>query len=148
MNNDIPSTIKLMDSGMARFHCEGGPVDAVNHIMTILSEHGGTVQKTSGDSVIANFNTTWRLSYITATVEPSGDGWAVMFKEGNSGTRLFNSIIFIVCAVIMTAVILLIPGLWCILAIFAVALAYLYLRFTPYPPCQHRMENIVHDSLK
>ncbi|MBR5384965.1 MAG: hypothetical protein IK143_03730 [Bacteroidales bacterium] len=145
--NNIPSSIKLMDSGMARFRCEGDLVDAVNHIMAILSEHGGAVQKTSDNSVTADFNTTWRLSYITATVEPSGDGWATMFKEGNSGTRLFNYLVFAVCAIVMTAAILVIPGLWCIFAVFAIAFAYLYLRFTPSPPCQKRMENIVSEIL-
>lgn len=145
---DPNERVKLMDSGLARFRCQGGLPQAVELVRTALSREGGRLERQGESELLLDHSDPWHWRYICARVEPSrmpdgSEGYAVTFREANSNTRLRG--------VLLTVALLLciigagfLPGRWLrIVCAIAVAIAWLLLLLSPDPACLRRMRRII-----
>ena len=137
--------VKMMDSGTVRFNAEGGLSGALNKVMTEMGKEGGTVRREGEDSAVLDASDAWRNRFITARVEPSGNGFAASFREGNSLSRTGRIVSWSVSFILIASILAFFGSWWRLPCCLCIAALLFYVLTAPEDACRRRMQRIIHE---
>lgn len=138
----IPESVKLMDSGTAMLHGQYSDERAAETVCGILAAHGRT-ERVSPCDIVLDCSDSLRHAFITAHVEKTENGLAIMFREANGmkkGAMLALAFLFFAIAAIPSVFGM--QGLILPLVLLNVPV-WLCLVFRPSGACIRRMEKII-----
>ena len=145
----IPENLKFMDSGTVVFNGPDSMEAAVGQVLTVLGAYGRAEAVPPCD-VALDCSGRLRDAFITAHIEKSGQGWAVMFQEADAvkkSVKMFCLLIFALAIVPLVCAVR--SGFAAPAAVLYVvcAMVYLYLVFFPSGACIRRMQKIENNFL-
>ena len=138
----IPPSVFMMDSGLAKFKAESEEA-AFTTLATVLERHGGTCVSRDGNYLIFSFSHAFRHRFVTALVEPSGEGtFTASFREGNGPTDLKHYGLLLITLLLMGICVWLLRSWWSLLPCVALIAGYLLLNYAPEKAAKRRIDRI------
>ena len=143
----MAESVKLMDSGVAMFHSEGGIEGAVRKVSAVL-EKEGSVSRDAGNFLTLDSSTRWMLKFIRVTIEKADvegreDMFAASFKEASASTRLRHYALLLGAVLLLVALAFVMGSWWSLLPAAAIIGGYLYLNYSPDKGNISRMRRII-----
>ena len=106
---------------------------------------GGTVRREGEDSAVLDASGAWRNRFITARVEPSGEGFAASFREGNSLSRTGRIVSWSVSFILIASILAFFGSWWRLPCCLCIAALLFYVLTAPEDACRRRMQRIIHE---
>ena len=138
----IPPSVFMMDSGLAKFKAESEEA-AFTALAAVMERNGGSCVSREGNHLIFSFSNAFRHRFVTALVEPSGEGtFTASFREGNGPTDLRHYGLLVITLLLMGIAVWFLRSWWSLLPCIALIAGYLVLNYAPERAALRRMERI------
>lgn len=135
--------VKLMDSALSHFKCEGPEQVARNMVMEQMGRAGGHTSIGEDGRIYLDCSSLWRYRLIAARLVPAADGsWYVLFQEANASTSFRTAVLSAVAFVLSFAIALLLSSPWALLPILIVLGLFAWIIFSPGQECYTMMSQI------